>query len=378
MNTTPLHRIDRWMSLVLLVLVSLLPFASHAAELDSIEMLAKDPVATAKWYATNFGGKRAGSAIKFGEVNIAWKQAPKGGTTTNPAIAHLGFAVDGIDAKLQTLRKNKVTVLKDVHTGPNSRWAIVADPDGRAVGLLQYAGGKPGLNHVMLNAPLRERREVLSWYQKIVGGEISNFGGSPLWTGIQTNNLWLLFSDDLPGSDVAPNFLTATMTWRVDDIGPAKELQAERADSDEDIGEGLVVVDPCGLPVRFIEDPKAADVVQGAEQLAASAEFQVTDEQYEQIRSKEGEFTLEVIRVLGQDDCTLGQLFVNGIAIAYVLELPWQGNKPTIRSIPPGKYKLAIHQDTKQRMRVHLRMFPDAPEFRCTSELRPTTPRDAC
>ena len=215
---------------------------AYAAQLDSIELSAADPVATAKWYSANFGGKRSGDSVKFGSITIKWKKAAAGAPLTNPALAHVGFATDNIEEKLAALQKAGVKVVKEIHTGPLSKWAIVADPNGVAVGVLEGAGMK-GLSHVMLNSPLLSRRETLSWYQNIVGGEVENFGGSPLWTGIRTNNAWVLFSDDMPGSSTDNDYRTASMTWRVDDIAPAKEIQAKRANSEEKIGEGLVVIE---------------------------------------------------------------------------------------------------------------------------------------
>ena len=347
-----------WRRLFLVaVVVFSITIAAHAAQLDSIELTATDPTATAKWYNTNFGGKRAGDSVKFGGVTIKWKKAAPGAPVTNPAIGHVGFAADDIVEKLAALQKAGIKVVKEVHTGPLSRWAIVADPNGMAVGLIEKDGFK-GLTHVMLNAPLLSRRETLGWYQKVVGGEVENFGGSPLWTGIRTNNTWVLFSDDMPGRGNGNDYTTASMTWRVDDVGPAKEIQKSRSDSDEKIGEGLVVIDPCGLPVRFVEDPKSATVTRSGKDLATSAEIQVTDEHYKIIKAYKGDFKVEVVRILGQDDCTLGQLFVNNVCLRYVLELPWKGNKPMISSIPPGTYKLSLHNDSKQRMRVHLEGVP--------------------
>jgi len=329
---------------------------ARAAQLDSIELPAKDPTATAKWYASNFDGKRKRSSVKFGSLTLTWKKAEQGEATTNPAIAHLGFAVDNTAQKLAELAKSKVKVLKDAHSGPASTWAIVEDPNGMLVGILEVPGVK-GFQHVMLNAPLNARRETLRWYEKVVGGEVQNLAGSPLWTGIRTNNAWLLFQDEKTSNE-AKAYTNASMTWRVDDVGPAKEIQTARADSEEKIGEGLVVIDPCGLPQRFIEDAKAVSTVQGSGDKVTSAEISVTEEHYKKIAEYKGDFTLEVVRVLGQEDCTLGQLFVNNVCLGYVLELPWKGNKPMISSIPAGTYALSLHNDTKKRMRLHVDGVP--------------------
>jgi hypothetical protein len=340
----------------LVLLMAAFAFPASAAVLDSISLPAKDPAATAKWYASNFGGKRSGSSVKFGSITVSWTKAESGQPITNPAIAHLGFAVKNTQESLAALEKAGVAVVKGLHTGPASRWAILADPNGMAVGILEV-GDARGLHHVMLNAPLLSRRETLGWYQKVVGAEVENFGGSPLWTGVAANNIWIMFSDE-SSTDKVNVYTNASMTWRVDDVEPATEIQAKRADSEENIGEGLIVIDPCGLPVRFIEDAKAANTVKSDGKLATSGEIAVSDEQYKLIAEHEGEFTMEVIRVLGQDDCTLGQFFVNGVAIAYVLELPWKNNKPMISSIPPGRYETSIRYDTKKRLRLHVDGVP--------------------
>ena len=66
---------------------------------------------------------------------------------------------------------------------------------------------------------------------------------------MRTNNAWVLFEDDMPSKE-AKNYVNASITWRVDDVEPATAIQAKRSESVENIGEGLVVIDPCGLPVR--------------------------------------------------------------------------------------------------------------------------------
>lgn len=327
----------------------------QAAVLDSIELPAKDPTATAKWYASNFGGKRSGDSIKFGDITITWKEVASGAATTNPAIAHLGFAVESTPAKLAELQKNKVKVVREVHAGPASNWAVVADPNGMPVGILDSTDTK-GLHHIMLKSPLLARRETLSWYQDVVGGEIQNLSGSPLWTGVHMNNAWILFEDEVPSKE-AKDYTNAIMTWRVDDVASAKEIQAKRSNSEEKLGDGLVVVDPCGLPVRFVEDAKAVNKV-AAEKVVTSNEITVTDAQFKQVSEYKGDYKLEVVRILGQSECTLGQVFINNVCMGYVLELPWKGNKPTISAIPTGTYQLSMHLDSKKRMRLHVEGVP--------------------
>lgn len=340
---------------ILAAILSAFACTTNAAVLDSISLPAKDPTATAKWYASNFGGKRSGASVKFDNVTVTWTKAADGAATTNPAIAHLGFAVADTPEKLAALQKSKARVLRDVHAGPASQWAVVADPNGMPVGILDNIGTN-GFHHVMLKSPLLGRRETLSWYQDVVGGEIQNLAGSPLWTGVHMNNIWILFEDELPSKD-AKNYVNASMTWRTDNVEEAKAIQAKRADSEENIGEGLVVIDPCGLPVHFIEDAKAASNVP-EQKVITSNEIVVTEEHFKRISEHKGDYSLEVVRILGQDDCTLGQVFMNGVCLGYVLELPWQGNKPMISSIPAGTYALSMHLDTKKRMRLHVEGVP--------------------
>lgn len=328
---------------------------ANSAVLDSITLPAKDPTATAKWYASNFGGKRSGDSVKFNTVTVTWKKVDSGTATTNPAIAHLGFAVSDTADKLTALQKNKVKVVRTLHEGPASQWAVVADPNGMPVGILDGTGTQ-GFHHVMLKSPLLGRRETLSWYQDVVGGEIQNLAGSPLWTGVHMNNIWILFEDEAPSKE-AKNYVNASMTWRTDNVEEAKAIQEKRAESDENIGEGLVVIDPCGLPVHFIEDADAASNVP-EQKVITSNEIVVTEEHFERVSAHKGDYSLEVVRILGQDDCTLGQIFMNGVCLGYVLELPWQGNKPMISSIPAGTYALSMHLDTKKRMRLHVQGVP--------------------
>ncbi len=338
-----------------LVALMLSTMPVYAAVLDSIELPATDPAATAKWYASNFGGKRSGDSVKFGDITVTWKKVAKGQATTNPAIAHLGFSVADTPKKVAELQKAKVKLVREVHAGPASRWAVVADPNGMPVGILENPGVK-GFHHIMLKSPLLGRRETLSWYQDVVGGEIQNMAGSPLWTGIHANNTWVLFEDEMPSKE-AKNYTNAIVTWRTDNIEEAKAIQAKHADSEEKIGEGLVVIDPCGLPVRFVEDAKAASNVP-TEKVITSNEIAVTDAQYKQISAQQGDYRLEVVRILGQSECTLGQIFMNNVCLGYVLELPWKGNKPTISAIPTGTYQLSLHKDTKDRMRLHVEGVP--------------------
>jgi len=219
-------------------------------------------------------------------------------------------------------------------------------------------GAAIGFHNVMLNAPLRGRRQTLHWYADILDSDVKNFAGTALWTGVQTNNAWVVFADELPTSATRV-FNTALITWRVDNAGPAKEIYESRKDNEENLGEGLVIVDPCGLPVRFIEDPKAKTVARNDDaSLVKSGEITVGEEQYKLVREYKDTFKLEVVRVLGEKECTLGQLFVNNVAFGYVLELPWLDNKPTISSIPAGTYHLSLHYDTKHRMRLHLEDVP--------------------
>jgi hypothetical protein len=70
------------------------------------------------------------------------------------------------------------------------------------------------------------------------------------------------------------------------------------------------------------------------------------------------DFTLTIHRQYTSEQCTSGYLAVNGKIQAYTLELPWQGNKPEISSIPSGDYSANLRYDHPDKWRVELRNVP--------------------
>lgn len=75
-------------------------------------------------------------------------------------------------------------------------------------------------------------------------------------------------------------------------------------------------------------------------------------------RSETGEFTLTIARKYKGKACTSGYLAVNGQIVAYTLELPWQGNAPSISAIPDGTYEGVIRYDHTDQWRIELNDVP--------------------
>ena len=48
-----------------------------------------------------------------------------------------------------------------------------------------------------------------------------------------------------------------------------------------------------------------------------------------------------------QEHCTIGSLYYRGEVFCRTIERPWRNNKPNISCVPPGTYKIAIHQSPK-------------------------------
>jgi hypothetical protein len=70
------------------------------------------------------------------------------------------------------------------------------------------------------------------------------------------------------------------------------------------------------------------------------------------------DFTVTIHREYSDQKCTSGYLAVNGTIQAYTLELPWQGNKPLISSIPSGTYKGVLRYDHTDQWRIELQGVP--------------------
>jgi glyoxylase I family protein len=122
-----------------------------------VALACKDPVATERFYSTNFGFRRArvipldGSQIVFikaGEMYLELFQAvgerpaaaPAGDGPNYPGVRHLAFQVDDVDAKVAAMGADA-----RVTAGPMSfdafipgwRTVWVADPDGNIVEISQ-------------------------------------------------------------------------------------------------------------------------------------------------------------------------------------------------------------------------------------------------
>jgi Family of unknown function (DUF5675) len=67
---------------------------------------------------------------------------------------------------------------------------------------------------------------------------------------------------------------------------------------------------------------------------------------------------IEIERKFSSGDCVSGYLFVDGEAICYVLERPWEHNAPAASSIPLGTYVAKIRVDGPKRWRVELQGVP--------------------
>jgi len=101
------HRISRFMAFAVLASLATVTSAARAAQLDTIELTAKDPTATAKWYTANFNGKRSGDRVAFGNVALAWKKAAANTPLPNPAIASIGFSVKNTRQTLDAMKKRR-------------------------------------------------------------------------------------------------------------------------------------------------------------------------------------------------------------------------------------------------------------------------------
>jgi len=63
---------------------------------------------------------------------------------------------------------------------------------------------------------------------------------------------------------------------------------------------------------------------------------------------------LTIQREYSSAACVSGYLLVNGEAICYVLERPWQNNAAVISAIPAGKYSAFILEDGAKGWRIEL------------------------
>jgi hypothetical protein len=66
-------------------------------------------------------------------------------------------------------------------------------------------------------------------------------------------------------------------------------------------------------------------------------------------------FRLTLIRTFESDNCTTGELYVNGEFLCHTLELPWQNNRSFISSIPSSIYGANIRYDKSDHWRIELK-----------------------
>jgi Family of unknown function (DUF5675) len=76
------------------------------------------------------------------------------------------------------------------------------------------------------------------------------------------------------------------------------------------------------------------------------------------VAAQPSDFKLTIARKHKSDSCTSGYLAVDGNVIAYALELPWQGNKPLVSSIPDGTYGGILRYDHPDKWRIELTGVP--------------------
>ncbi len=76
-------------------------------------------------------------------------------------------------------------------------------------------------------------------------------------------------------------------------------------------------------------------------------------------RALAGDVTVTIDRKYSGASCTSGYIEIDGKIIAYTVELPWNGNKPLISSIPVGSYYGFLRYDKSDRWRIQLEGVPN-------------------
>ncbi len=79
---------------------------------------------------------------------------------------------------------------------------------------------------------------------------------------------------------------------------------------------------------------------------------------YQNDNLKPSKFKINIDRKIKGANCTQGYILVNGVVIAYTLELPDVINKDYISSIPKGVYSAFIRTDGRKGWRIELDNVP--------------------
>lgn len=66
-------------------------------------------------------------------------------------------------------------------------------------------------------------------------------------------------------------------------------------------------------------------------------------------------------RVKSTDQCTLGEIYVDGQLICRCLELPWRNNEPRSSCIPPGRYPVVFRLTTSSKYKYRHLHVQDVP-----------------
>ena len=68
---------------------------------------------------------------------------------------------------------------------------------------------------------------------------------------------------------------------------------------------------------------------------------------------------IEIVRETKTNNCILGRMNANGVAICKTLELPWKENEEDISSVPAGDYKGTLRYDHTDQWRIELENVKD-------------------
>lgn len=153
-----------------------------AASFHHVHLNTTDAVQAAQWYEEKLEGNRGlfrgrWQATLFGEISLVFFQVREGFEgSEGSAVDHIAFAFRDVSTKLERLREMDVTVLDSVRDRDGLRSALIEDPWGTKIELVEDSESN-GLHHVHLVAPSPDK--TVEWYQRIFGGERSSPAGLP-------------------------------------------------------------------------------------------------------------------------------------------------------------------------------------------------------